>query len=220
MSDIVMIAIAAGIGILIGIGSCLARVRGRRAAELEARLKADEELAGKLTKRIRPDRPFANEWTCQSVREARDKAWRKTSNGNRAVALCRKLAPGDLTLAETMERDASACLRSAEAVLDYCEADVVALIGRMRQAVEGVHAQAVQLRRAAVERLDELAARGRPHPEEAERLRMLATALEAHRPMIATAPVTTLRALNAQLGVIRDVLAALEAEPAGDAVRN
>ncbi len=212
MSDIIMLAVFAAIGCSIGYGLCLARARRRSLAALGLRLSEDEGQAAALRKRLKPERPFTAEWTCQSVGEARNKAWRLVCQANRMIALARKTASAETAMAETYERDARLALRSAAAILDYCDCDVVALIGRMRQAVDGVHELAVELRQVALDRLDALAACGRPRSVEAERLRILANALQAGKPMIATQPVTTLRALNTQLRVIKDVLAAVGGE--------
>jgi len=192
---------------LIAIGLLIREQRrvARFQRQLSERLNADVELIDALTARLRDktSRPY---WSCRSTAEARGITAGLIVKARKAVKAARENKRRYPEMADELERQAWSYLGAADLLLDYIDAQVVPLIGRVRREVEILHGEAACLRAQLSDWFGRSGQAGRELDDAARRVAMLENALQAYRSSIAGTPVTVLKSLNTQFGVMNEAL--------------
>ena len=205
---LILVAVLAGRLAIVGL-----RQRELR-RKAERRIADDEILATLLlgTLEMKAKEPY---WSCQSTTRARVIAADLIANAQKAAESACEALPREFNRSIKMERLARAKLSAAMHTLWLAEGELVPLIDRMRQAVDGCHEQVTELQRLLAELAERRAAEGRPADEAAARIEGVGAALAKHcGPNIAAAPVTTLRTINALVHTLNLELRSLLAGPA------
>jgi len=180
--------------------------RSKRRQLALTRLENDEMTARSMAERINT-KMKGQYWSCHSTSRALSLAAGLVKKSRKLIDAARTVSQGNPEKALDLEAQARGTLATVETLLDYVESQVVALIGRVRDSVDETHRQAVDLRVA----VDELVvvrieAGDAALVETRQRIALLENALKAGRVSIASAPVTSLRALNTQLRVMNEAL--------------
>jgi hypothetical protein len=171
-----------------------------------SRLEEDETSARSMAERINA-KIGKQYWSCHSTSRALSLAAGLVKKSRKLIAAARTVSQGNPEKALDLEGQARGILSSIETLLDYVDSQVLALIGRVRDGVGETHRQAVDLRVAVDDLIvARIEAGDMALVETRQRITLLENALKAGRASIASAPVTTLRALNTQLRVMNEAL--------------
>lgn len=180
--------------------------RSRRQKLVTARLEEAESLARAAADKIR-SKAGGRYWHCHSTSRALSLAAGLVKKSRVLMAAARKVNDRDPDKALDLEMQARGVLGGVDTLIDYVDAQVTALIGRVRDCVDETHRQAVDIRVAVDELIAaRIEAGDSPLLETKQRIEMLEKGLQAGRLTIASAPVTSLRALNIQLRVMNEAL--------------
>jgi len=199
------LAIALGVGLLIGyaFGRLATYAAARRL--LERHFDEHERTWCRLLGRLNPH-PWPMGFTCRCVQALRKEVGVRLDLSKLMIELGREHLAFDREVAARLEGSLDKNLEAAAALLDYCEDQVLPLIGRVRDAATSLHAEVESLIGLTAGRYESLADRGVEAEEERLRVSMIRNASAASRTGIAEAPVTTLKLLRAQLEVVEDLL--------------
>jgi hypothetical protein len=184
----------------------VATLRSGRQKQVLNRLEAGEKAAREAAERIRA-KANGRYWSCHSTSRALSLAAGLVKKSRSLIAAARVVNAKNPDKAMDLEAQARIALGSVDTLIDYVDSQVTALIGRVRDSVDETHRQAVDLRVAVDELITaRIEAGDSPLLETKQRIDLLENALKAGRTMIASAPVTSLRALNTQLRVMNEAL--------------
>lgn len=193
------------IGLFIGVLFIVSLGYRELRQQMERRL-ADDEIMAQLLRGTLDTKAKEPYWSCQSTTRARAIAADLIKNAQEAIGTARESRQEGLGGSIKLERRARSKLSAAMHILWLTEGELVPLIDRMRQAVEDTHVRALETHELAADLLSGLEARGIALPAASSRLTALKASIEAMREEIPRAPVTTLKALNAESGAINAVL--------------
>jgi len=159
----------------------------------------------RLLGRLNPQ-PWPPGFTCRCVQALRKEVGVRLNLSRKMIELGREHLAIDREVAARLEGALDKHLEAASALLDYCEEQVLPLIGRVRDSATSLHAEVESLISLAADRYESLTARGVEAEEERLRVSMIRNASSASRTGITEAPVTTLKLLRVQLEVVHDLL--------------
>jgi hypothetical protein len=200
-----LLAIVASVSVLFGFlfGRLATYAAARR--HLEQLFDEHEQTWCRLLGRLNPH-PWPLGWTCNAVQAARQEVGIRLDLSKEMIQLGREHLAFDREIAERLAGSLGEHLEAATALLDYCEEQVLPLIGRVRDVATSLHGEVEMLIGFVADHYDALAARGIQAGEEQRKISMIRNASSASRTNIAAAPVTTMKLLRTQLEIVHELL--------------